>query len=895
MTIAARTGFLGLVTNIACVQSHEGALQIAQNVVCRRAGAIEPRDGVRELHSTADQASYGFSLDGETDVLQTWDGTNFAWEVASGAAIQYTDAQTGAEDPQPFRRDVFSHAALGGASYVPTDRRLLALDTASAFRRAGLPVVVYVTGGATASGGAFLANNEQVAYRVVTRKTTSTGLVIRSAPTGAVTVANTTGGAARVDLSLWFANDFYGDFDAAEVYRTRNFATSTTVDDEMQLVASVDRTLFALFGSNRLYTLADNVAATSRGATLYTSPSRGGISQQNDCPPAAAVVAAFKGSLFFGNVRGPQTIAFSLNYIGAAASGVATGIGERTYTGDTTIGVNQITNLSSTTGLERGMVVTGGSVPVNTYVTAISGTTATLNNNAGATGTGASYTFTDAVNIDGKWIQADIIPTGVVLRAIDNYETFSVTPPAGGSNRTRVVRTFSRAAGAATIQATHGGEYTPPLPTYADTPLELSQDVWPGGLMWSKQDEPEHVAPINYAFVGDKNRAILGIVPTRDALFILKEDGVFRLTGSSAISGWRIDPYDPTTRCVLPSSVKALNGRAYFLANRGVVAFDDSGAQLLSDPIHDLVRDLIDQVQDNFVEEGLYEQPGVVGSTAAIFERESEYTLLRGDEDDALVFNESRRAWTTWKYAPAAGETLDLRALFNFERDGRVCYALGNTTVYATRLSTDDYGGVLTLPLRADRDTDVTAVSYSAGSGTVTLGASVTVLADDVIQDAAGKLWRIENSATSNTHVVSGPSAAFTTGACILYRSLRCSVAPQTFYGPPMLAKDSSPLTATFSRFQGPVALSYLYSSQLSPLEWGSWEELDISLLTPNGYAAHTRGAAFPQDVGNDHRRAWLLDAAVRWAMSHGTVRLEGVYIEQRPMASPRVKQQVAG
>ncbi len=61
-------------------------------------------------------------------------------------------------------------------------------------------------------------------------------------------------------------------------------------------------------------------------------------------------------------------------------------------TGDTTSGSTAVTNVSSTTNLEVGRVVTGTGIPARTTITAISGATVTLSNAATATGTTVSLT-----------------------------------------------------------------------------------------------------------------------------------------------------------------------------------------------------------------------------------------------------------------------------------------------------------------------------------------------------------------------------------------------------------------------------------------------------------------------------------------------------------------------
>lgn len=886
MSAVARTGFIGLVTNVACTQAPQGALQEAENVVCRRAGALETRDGI-SLTETVTRPAWGFSLDDDNDVIGVWDATDFNWKLVGGAALQYTDPVLGAIDPQPFRRDMFSYARSRGNVYVPYNSGTLRLSS-TAFETSGVPAAVSITG-VSGAAGSWLANNESVSYRLVAVRRDDDGLVVSSAPCGVSIYTNSTGAPGGTAVSAMFVDTYYGLFDEVEVYRSRSNASVTTIDDEMQLAGVIPLSSFTLASGIYSVTYVDSTAQTSRGKTLYTSPSRGGILQQNDRPPAAAAIAAYKGSLFWGNTRGPFRKVFSFYWRGSISS--ATGVGSRAYTGDITNGSPTILNVSSTTGLERGMIVTG-SIAAGAYVTNISGTTVTISQNATATAVGAGVTFHDAFKIDGAWIRVQNDAGAMVF----DYATYGtgaqvvtrVFPAKSGYSYTFNAETFSRLGGTApTIQATHGGEYDPPLPVYTATAEDYDQDVWPGGIMWSKADEPEHVTPVSYAFVGDKAKAILGLVPTRDALFVLKEDGIFRLTGANGV--WRIDPYDPTTQCILPSSVQPLNGRAYFLSNKGVVAFGDGGAENLSLPVHDLVRDTIDLARATFLSTGFYEI-GTVGSTAAVFPRENEYTIMRGTAAEyPLVWNENTRAWTTWR---SSNNTI--KSLFQFERSGRIGYAF-TTSLYSTRLAADSQSGTQTREARNDGETAVTATFWNLSTSTVTLSGAVTAYADDVIQDADGNLWRVTADTTSASIVVDGPTGEFTIGACFLTRPIRCSVAPQTFYGDPMSGKCNESLTAMFSRLDGPVVLRYAYSSQLTPLANGSWTSVDATTnVDADGGAAYTRGYGYSQIVPNSHARSWLLDAAVRWVVSHGDARLEGVYLDTRVIPG-RSNQQVAG
>lgn len=70
-----------------------------------------------------------------------------------------------------------------------------------------------------------------------------------------------------------------------------------------------------------------------------------------------------------------------------------------TYTGNTTIGTNTLTNLSSTTGVVKGMAVSGTGIPAGTIVSAVlTSTSVQVSNNSTSTNTGTSINFIGTVN-----------------------------------------------------------------------------------------------------------------------------------------------------------------------------------------------------------------------------------------------------------------------------------------------------------------------------------------------------------------------------------------------------------------------------------------------------------------------------------------------------------------
>lgn len=893
-----KTGLTGLVTNVAETQAPPGTLIEAENVVVRRPGCIEPRDGFQLVQTLGSGfAAFGFSWRTKDFILRNVANV-FDWRDTSGATYRYAGVGASLSDPQPYRRDVFSRAEARANLYLPYRDGVLKMtsDAGPWVSTGQIPRATISSGGVSTTGAAWLNNNEQVAYRIVSVKKDANGLVVRSVPSGATIVSNTAGAARSVNLALIVNNTTDAPFvaDWIEIYRTRSFPTSVTPDEEFRLVATITVTATSYFPS-----AIDNVAPAAMGAVLYTSPSRGGTSQQNERPPACAMATLFRKSVFFANTRGPKNLKISYTVSATALTGVATGIGTRVYTGDVTAGSPTILNVSSTVGLEKGMVLTTSTSFSGQWIVNIVGTTITMSsNNLFATAVGTTLNFHDAVSVSGlfggSWQRANSFLTSLfVQNPLGGMTARDVTPSESGFGITQVLEAMLRGTTSVTIKATKGSEYNPPLPNFDATAREFDQDTWPGAIYWSKPDEPEHVRSIDYAYVGDQGKAILGLIPTRDALFVVKEDGIFRLTGSDGV--WRVDPFDPTARCVLPGSVRALRGRGVFLGDRGVaIVSDESGIELASAAINDLVKPLVDQVLAGWASTGFYELPGMAGGNAScVYERESEYTLARGSTVAPLVYNDLTGAWTTLAYYGHANESLSYRALFNFERQGNCVLSLG-TTYYKTILSTDagaDY-------LRYDRATAVTVNSYAAPNAT--LSAPINALEDDVIKDSAGRYWRVTadvNNLATVPVVLAGGTAAMATGAATLYRSLRCTVVATGFAQPFSAQKRWGSFLTAWTKFVGAVRLRYAYQSSQSPA-WSLDEDVRTGLSgagpTLNGYANYPLGLAAPAwSVPRASMRAWLLRTRIRWAMVLGDTQLEAISAELEPL-EPGAPQEVA-
>jgi len=170
-----------------------------------------------------------------------------------------------------------------------------------------------------------------------------------------------------------------------------------------------------------------------------------------------------------------------------------------------------------------------------------------------------------------------------------------------------------------------------------------TNDDYINGLMWSKNQQPEHVPISHLEFVGSKNFNIRRIIALRDSLFILKDDGVYRLTGAAGV--WSIDPLDTSTKIIAPDSAVVVNNQIFCLSDQGVVAISDVGVEVKSRKIENQIQDLIsiDYAKLKTLSFGIN------------YETDRKYILFTIDSTidshptKAFVYNTFTNTWTTWE------------------------------------------------------------------------------------------------------------------------------------------------------------------------------------------------------------------------------------------------------
>ena len=113
-------------------------------------------------------------------------------------------------------------------------------------------------------------------------------------------------------------------------------------------------------------------------------------------------------------------------------------------------------------------------------------------------------------------------------------------------------------------------------------------------MYFSKLQEPEAVPIVNYLRVGSANEEILSIHALTNSLIVIKKDGIFRVSGDSP-ANFVVSLIDPTVVCVARDSAVLFNNQVSMLSNQGVVFISETGVEVKSRNIENVIQYAIDQ------------------------------------------------------------------------------------------------------------------------------------------------------------------------------------------------------------------------------------------------------------------------------------------------------------
>lgn len=108
-------------------------------------------------------------------------------------------------------------------------------------------------------------------------------------------------------------------------------------------------------------------------------------------------------------------------------------------------------------------------------------------------------------------------------------------------------------------------------------------------LYFSKIQQPEAVPIVNKINVGPRDKAILRIIGLRDSLFILKEEGIYRLSGDNS-TNFQVALFDNSASIIAADTAAVLNNQIYCLTTQGVATISETGVGIISRPIENLLN-----------------------------------------------------------------------------------------------------------------------------------------------------------------------------------------------------------------------------------------------------------------------------------------------------------------
>lgn len=694
----------GLVRQYNPLNVAPGSLVKADNCVVRRENIVEDRRGYAVYSTLSNNAAQLLNYSGK---VLAHNGTKISYDDGLGSFADYSGSYSA---PSGSRiRAVESNSNL----YFTTSTGVKVFTDAvgTAARSAGAPRALDPSFVLAGSPGTLLAADEQVAYKACIQRTDANGNVLYGFPSQRTWVLNSAGAARNVTLTMYLTSDITTS-DVIQFYRTAIVTASPVSDDisgdEYQLVYQTNPSGTDI--TNGYVSFTDVLVDALRGAALYTNESQEGALQGNDEPPLCQDMALFKNQyMFYANTATKQRLFTSL--------------------------------LTSVVGL-------------NTKTLTIAGVTYTANTTAENISTRNFKVYTSGVTA------TDIEDTARSLVRVVNRNTSNTSIYAYYTSSTDQVpgqiMFESRSVGAAafTIQggdATIGAAFFPNC-TSINVATTSTNDEQPNALFYSKQQQVEAVPALNNFLVGPANDAILRIAALRNSLIIIKEKGVYRLTGETP-SSFVVTPLDLTVFCKSAESVVVLANQVFMLTNQGVVAITDNGVQVVSREIEPYFNPLLTY-------------SNISSKCFALgYESERQYmisvptTTADTTATQMFVYNIFTRCWTRWTFAMSAGiiESVTDKMYFSYP---------SSAVVYKEKKTFDDAD-------YSDPENDITITAISGS--TVTFTSSVTPRAGWVISQASTGIAIDSISSPSGYYIatMSGDvPSGWSTGTAKLYPSV---------------------------------------------------------------------------------------------------------------------------
>ncbi len=381
--------------------------------------------------------------------------------------------------------------------------------------------------------------------------------------------------------------------------------------------------------SNGYVTVTDITPDSFLGAYLETNPNTGdGILQANEIPPLAKDLALFKGYTFYANTQTKYRMNIALLSVADLTADQSTftisdGITSNTYTFSTTENVGTKKVLISTAdtpgqevdetarSMERVINRDTNEIVYAYYLSGpndVPGLLLLESRNIGqgkfyftvdsdATGSQFNPQPSNVKNITSISMANPTVVTSTGHGLVDDDVIFisgsDSTPSIDGFRTvTKIDNDTFNVPVNVTVPGSYGGWVKVSDATVADN------EIAPNRIYYSKFQQPEAVPILNYIEVGPKDKKILRVLALRDNLFLLKEEGVYRLSG--LVAPFTVSLFDSSTNLKAPDSAVVLNNLIYCFTSQGITTISDTGVSIISRPIEDKLIKLASSEYTNF-------------------------------------------------------------------------------------------------------------------------------------------------------------------------------------------------------------------------------------------------------------------------------------------------------
>ncbi len=113
----------------------------------------------------------------------------------------------------------------------------------------------------------------------------------------------------------------------------------------------------------------------------------------------------------------------------------------------------------------------------------------------------------------------------------------------------------------------------------------------PNRVYFSKINQPEAVPFVNYIDIGPKDKPIQRVMALRDSLVVLKEDGVYIISGPAA-PNFSVRLSDSSALTFAPDTATNLNNLIYVLTSQGVATVSETGVGIISRNIENKIQEV---------------------------------------------------------------------------------------------------------------------------------------------------------------------------------------------------------------------------------------------------------------------------------------------------------------